>query len=144
VNIVCIDLTKYNYEQLTKVSEVIGILDGELLRDKKDGVKKVFLDDDVRSTIGIIVKDPENYKMTYKGLVLCEGYSHFTKKEKEKLLKMDGSKFDLKRKKKYFSVIEDNIPEVLELDPILDKISNFGIDSLTKNEKYFLDNISKS
>lgn len=140
MNITCIDLTKYNYEQLTKVSESIGLLDGELQRNKKDGVKKIFLDCESKTTIGIIVKDPENYK-SYKGLVLCEEYSHLTKKEKDKLLKMENSKLDLK---KSVSVVESSLPEVLELDDILDKIGKFGIDSLTKNEKLFLDNLSKS
>ena len=145
MTIVCIDLTKYNYEQLTKVSEVIGIVDGSLQKEKKDGVKKVFLDPSARTTIGMIVTDPENYLMNYKGLVLCEEYSHLTKKEKDKLIKMQGSKLDLKRKKNSVHIIE-SLPseEVLELDAILDKIGKYGIDSLTKNEKDFLDNISNS
>jgi hypothetical protein len=145
MNIVCIDLTKYNYEQLTKVSEIIGIVDGSLQQDKKNGVKKVFLDPTARTTIGLIVSDPENYLRTYKGLVLCEEYSHLTKKEKDKLLKMEGSKLDFKRKKNSVHVVEGiSVPEVLELDAILDKIGKLGIDSLTQKEKEFLDNISKS
>lgn len=68
-----------------------------------------------------------------------------TKKEKDKLIKMQGSKLDLKRKKNSVHIIE-SLPseEVLELDDILDKIGKYGIDSLTKNEKDFLDNISNS
>jgi hypothetical protein len=34
-------------------------------------------------------------------------------------------------------------PVQLELDSVLEKITKYGIDSLNKNEKEFLDNLSK-
>jgi len=34
-------------------------------------------------------------------------------------------------------------PVQLELDSVLEKITKYGIDSLSKNEKEFLDNLSK-
>jgi hypothetical protein len=43
------------------------------------------------------------------------------------------------RKHRVEKVIE--IPIVLELDAILDKIGKYGIDSISKEEKDFLDNI---
>jgi hypothetical protein len=37
--------------------------------------------------------------------------------------------------------VKIEVEEVLELDPILEKISKFGVNSLTKREKDFLDNL---
>ena len=37
--------------------------------------------------------------------------------------------------------VKTEVEEVLELDPILEKISKFGVNSLTKREKDFLDNL---
>ena len=34
-NIICVDLTKYNQSQLSKISDIIGIVDGSLQSSKK-------------------------------------------------------------------------------------------------------------
>jgi hypothetical protein len=53
----------------------------------------------------------------------------------------DISQSDLKVDK--VSEVEVVLEENLELDSILDKITDFGMSSLTENEKKFLDNLSK-
>jgi hypothetical protein len=40
-----------------------------------------------------------------------------------------------------FELTDEPIP--FELDSVLEKITKYGIDSLSKKEKYYLDNLSK-
>jgi hypothetical protein len=40
----------------------------------------------------------------------------------------------------YDNSIENNSPTNMDLDTILEKLGEFGIESLTRNEKKFLDN----
>jgi len=39
--------------------------------------------------------------------------------------------------------LRESLPVVLEMDTILEKIGKYGIDSITKEEKIFLDNLNK-
>ena len=139
-SIICIDLRKYNNEQLTKVSEHIGIKDGDLQENKKMGIIKVFLDDERKTHMAVVFKNPTGRH--YKGLVVDHDYSlqvTLSKRDYDYLLKMPATDFDLKKK-------DWNLPTVIEVfnvDAILDKINKFGLSSLTKSEKDFLDEESK-
>ena len=139
-SIICIDLRKYNNEQLTKVSEHIGIKDGDLQENKKMGIIKVFLDDERKTHMAVVFKNPTGRH--YKGLVVDHDYSlqvTLSKRDYDYLLKMPSTDFDLKKK-------DWNLPTVIEVfnvDAILDKINKFGLSSLTKSEKDFLDEESK-
>ena len=144
-NIICVDLTKYNQSQLSKISDIIGIVDGSLQSSEKEGVKKVFFDKEKNLFIGEIIKETSNYLYSYKGLILTTEYSYLSKKEKENLIKMSGTNFDSKNSvvKVQNTKSESTISVKLEVDAILEKIFNFGINSLTKSEKEFLDKESQ-
>ncbi len=159
--IFCVDLTKYNQDQLTKISDIIGINSGSLVEAKVNGTKRVYFDHENRLFIGELVKDATKYIRSYKNLVLTENFAHLSKREKDQLINMDPYKFNTKNVDKndlFNSVDETEIIEikgdvtkneivnvvrvsnvVLEIDAILDKIADFGIKSLTKEEKDFLD-----
>lgn len=154
--IFCVDLTKYNHDQLSRVCQIIGIGDGSLQEAKRNGTKKVYFDHENRLFIGEVVSDGDKYATPhYKNLILTKEFSHLSKKEKDKLLKMDGYQFNTKKngKNPFFDEVElvtesteilKELPKVvLEIDAILDKISKFGMKSLTLEEKEFLDNESK-
>jgi uncharacterized Fe-S center protein len=88
-------------------------------------------------------------------LFIYKRYSGLSKKEKDRLLKIEPTDFSNKGLKKFLNkdLVEvsvnkveksvKNTVSVLELDAILDKIGKFGINSLLKEEKDFLDNLSK-
>jgi hypothetical protein len=158
-NIICVDLRKFNYDQLTKVSEFIGILDGSLQSAKKEGFIKSFFDSEKKSFIGVIHKDINRCSRTYKGLFLTEEYTSLSKKEKDILIKMDGTKIELKKsttqkqvdykpEKEVSDKVSDellisDLEEILDVDLILEKIHSCGINSLTRKEKEYLDEESK-
>lgn len=154
--IFCVDLTKYNYEQLSKISDIIGIVDGALQQSKREGVRKSYFDHFNRLFVGEVVSDPTGYSRHYKNLILTPEFGHLTKKEKDNLIKMEPYKFNTKKngKNPFFEqqneeeAIVQEVQEVKEtgkftIDSILDKISQYGIESLTKSEKKFLDEESK-
>ena len=144
--IICIDLRKYNDQQLTKVSEAVGINDGDLQSNKKIGIIKVFLDDEMKMHMASIYKNPTGRH--YKGLVVETDYSNLvtlSKRDFDYLLKMQATEFDFKKKKDVVQVVQvvEDSNVVLDVDTILDKITKYGISSLTESEKNFLDDESK-
>lgn len=163
--IICIEVKKYNDSQLFVISEQLNIIDGYLKRLKDEGSVRVYWDVTKTYIIGSLKrKDLHNdyNKTLYKGLLLNSNYFSMTKKEKDKLLNIQPMEFNTKKNATKPIVIFSNsvensqnntdvietvevveTVEVLELDSILDKIYKFGINSLTKNEKEFLDNESK-
>lgn len=156
----CIDLTKYNQDQLSKISGIVGLNDGALQEAKATGVRRVYFHHEKRLLIGELVANTEGYLRHYKNLIICEEFAQMTKKEKDKLIKLEPYKFNTKKngKNEFFEekneddefediqLLDLNESEdilTLTVDSILDKISKSGIDSLTKAEKEFLDNESK-
>jgi hypothetical protein len=119
-NINCVDLRSYNFEELRELSDLLGIYNKEgLIANKKNGVTKMWLDiENDMVTIAYTVKGDANVYMS------DEFISHI-----EKITPVN-----LKELK------EEELEEELELDAILDKISNYGIHTLSKSEKVFLDN----
>jgi hypothetical protein len=82
---------------------------------------------------------------------LNSNYNHLSQKEKDRLLKIQPTDFKTKKNTKVFAEVKkesnkkvSNVKEVLETDAILDKILKSGMNSLTQNEKNFLDDLSKS
>lgn len=114
-NIKCVDLTSYNYEKLKEVSEFLGIENYEaMIENKKSGVTKMWIDiSNNMTTIAYSVKGDKNVYMSDEFL------SEITKIKPILLVK--------------------KVKE-LNLDSILDKINEYGIASLSTNEKLFLDN----
>ncbi len=146
--VICIDLRKFNNEQLTKVSNIVGLVDGCLQENKKNGFIKIFLDDENKNFIGSLLKNPNPLHRNYKGLEISSDYSYLSKKDSEFLLNMPATSFDLKKSKVPELIVEKNskspiLKEILEVDVILEKIFKYGLSSLSKNEKEYLDKESK-
>ena len=150
--IICIELRKYNDSQLSVISEQLNLIDGYLKRLKDEGSVKVYWDVTKTYVVGSLKrKDLHNSYDThlYKGLLLNENYFSMTKKDKDKLLNIQPTEFNTKKSAtKHMVVLEKSkvtksVVEVLEVDAILDKIFKYGISSLTKNEKDFLDKESQ-
>jgi len=122
-NIICIDLTQYTLTELKDVSEVYNIpffyledLKGEPGEEVYFG--KMWFDTLNQEIVGyssILDKDK---------LILSESYTDIIS---------DIKPSDLKKRR----------VDVLTIDNILDKIAKYGIDSLVKEEKDFLDNSEK-
>ena len=149
-NIICIEIKKYNDQQLDVICEQLNLQPGILKEFKESGSTRLYWEKDKPYVIGGLKREDLREKFSkplYKGLYLNVNYSHLTQKEKDKLLKIQPTDFKTKKSVKSKSetkLTQKNSTEVFEVDSILDKISALGITSLTKNEKKFLDDLSKS
>lgn len=153
-NIICIEIKKYNNQQLDVICEQLNLQPG-ILKDFKDsGSTRLYWEKDKPYVIGSVKKEDlreKFHKPLYKGLYLNTNYSHLSQKDKDKLLKIQPTDFKTKKNTKVFAEVKkesnkkvSNVNEVLETDAILDKILKLGMNSLTMNEKKFLDDLSKS
>ena len=122
-NIICIDLTKFNNEQLIKIAEQYNIDYDSLLINKKNGFAKIWLVKDTNIIIAYTSKGDDSLRYM----------STFTE-----LLKLTEN-VSLKSVEKIKDVKEPEI--ILNVDVILEKISKYGIESITDKEKRFLDNL---
>jgi hypothetical protein len=124
-NIIYLDLTKFNNEKLKSVCESLKMTDpqvGMILDNKKVGIVKLYLNKDLLHldafSLPIIA-------YTTKLDKTIRYHDSFT----EMLSKIDP--IEAKKKVKL---------ELTSVDSILDKISRFGIESITESEKNILDN----
>ena len=153
-NIICIEIKKYNNQQLDVICEQLNFPLGSLIEFKDSGYTRLYWEKDKPYVIGSVKKEDlreKFHKPLYKGLYLNTNYSHLSQKDKDKLLKIQPTDFKTKKNTKVFveSIKDSNkkvfsVKEVLETDAILDKIFKSGMNSLTMNEKKFLDDLSKS
>ncbi len=116
-NIICIDLTKFNNEKLIEVSKKLNVKYDILLSNKENGFAKLFVDIVGGVIVAFTTKKDKN-KVVY------------TKAYTEILLGITS-----------LEIVKE--PVQLEMDSVLEKISKYGIESLSKLEKDFLDNLSK-
>lgn len=122
-NIICIDLTQYTLQELKEVSKVFNI--------------PFFYLEDLKGNPGEEVYFAKMWFDTLNQEIV--GYSSIL--DKDKLILSES----------YTDIINDIKPselkkrrvDVLTVDNILDKIAKYGIDSLVKEEKDFLDNVEK-
>ena len=147
--IVCIDLRSYNDESLAMIEEFFGIANSGFIDNKKIGINKIYFIPNGGEAIGYEVKKGFENKINgdwYKGISTTIPLS---RRELKKLSEIKPLDFYKLRKELNKAAIKDietielvSETEVeLELDTILEKISKYGITSLTKIEKDFLDNI---
>lgn len=122
-NIICIDLTKYTLTELKDVSEVYNI-PFFYLKDMKGNpgedvyFAKVWFDTLNQELVGYSsIEDKDKF-------ILSQSYTN---------VMVDIKPVDLKKRR----------VDVLTVDNILDKIAKYGIESLVKEEKDFLDNTGK-
>jgi hypothetical protein len=111
-NIICLDVTKFNNEKLADVANTLNLNYDVLLENKRNGFAKFFILN--RKVIAYTTKKDKN-KVEY------------TKHYSDLLLSLTP-----------FSIEKE--PKEMDVDTILDKISRYGIESLSINEKTFLDN----
>jgi hypothetical protein len=122
-NIICIDLTQYTLTELKDVSEVYNI-PFFYLKDMKGNpgeevyFAKVWFDTLNQELVGYSsIEDKDKF-------ILSQSYTN---------VMVDIKPVDLKKRR----------VDVLTVDNILDKIAKYGIESLVKEEKDFLDNTGK-
>lgn len=113
-NVICIDLTIFNNEQIVEIATLYNLNADVLLKNKKDGFAKLFMSSDVdRNVIAFTTKEDRNTIQ----------YTNFYT---EKLSSI-----------KPLALVKE--PKQMNVDSILDKISKYGIESISKEEKVFLD-----
>ena len=146
--IICINLRSYNDESLALIEEFFGIGNSVFVKNKKIGINKIYFIPNGEAIAYEVKKGYEN-KIDgdwYKGISTTIPLS---RRELKKLVEIEPLDFYKLRKElnKVAKSVENSelVPETeveLELDTILEKISKYGITSLTKIEKDFLDNIN--
>jgi hypothetical protein len=116
MNLILIDLKQYNHPKLKELAEHFDFNAESLVLFKDNGVAKIWVDLDTKDVVTFTIKKDNTIRLGDQFM--------------EKLLSLKA--FELPKK-----------PKSLSLDSILEKISNLGINSLTTDEKNYLDNLNK-
>ncbi len=111
-NIISIDLTKFNKEKLVDVANLYKLDPDALVNNKANGFHTLYVDTTSGKVIAFTTK--KNKEIVYTSV--------FT----EALKSIE-------------PVVMIKEPKEMTVDTILDKISKYGVASLTVNEKKFLD-----
>ena len=122
-NIICIDLTQYTLTELKDVSKVFNV--------------PFFYLEDLKGKPGEDVYFAKMWFDTLNQEIV--GYSSILEKDK---LVLSDSYTDIINNIKPVDLKKRRV-DILTVDNILDKIAKYGIDSLVKEEKDFLDNSEK-
>jgi hypothetical protein len=149
--VICISLKSHNDQQLKAISEVYRI-DFDAMVEIKEVASKIWIESNGDYAIAYVDKNNGEF-------VVCSRFCPITKREKDSLLKIQPIKTPkMPKSTKVVETKVENIVEVsnvfiedlisdfdvvLDTDTILDKISNKGIESLSKSELDFLDNLNK-
>jgi hypothetical protein len=166
--IICINLKSVNTQQLFAICETYFIGFEVLFKSKSMGIDMKWITED-RQTIAYVVngyfymnddfsiskEDQEKIKTikplktpkmpktelavnNYKAY-LAEGYDIRTPSMDSKLLFFEARREEARQGK--YKEVKKELPVVLETDAILDKIGKYGIDSISEEERNYLDNI---
>ena len=123
MNIICLDLLK-PAKQIVKLAQAYGIHHDFLLSNRRKGFAKVYLNvDDGFAVIAV------SHKRTPNKIDITQ----FFIDDLQKLPCLELKQDEIKPQP-----VQSNLKD-LSIDTILDKISEYGIDSLTVVEKQFLD-----
>jgi hypothetical protein len=120
-DIICVDLTILNKKELKKFSAVYSVSYEALLDLKKKTYAKIWLTKDGTCVAFTVIKENSFDIEDYDTVRM---FNHFLR--------------ELDAMKSYQVPVE---PVILDTDVILDKIFKYGKDSLTLEEKNFLDNL---
>lgn len=134
-NIKCIDLTAYNYEKLVEIGTALKIANPSLLAEnKRIGIGKIWFDTkNDNAVIAYTVKGDNEILIAdnfIADITKIKPVDVIVKEKEQSVVSLVESVINSPRKLKV----------VLDVDAILDKIGQYGIDSITKEEKDFLDN----
>jgi hypothetical protein len=133
-NIKCIDLTAYNYEKLVEIGTALKIANPSLLAEnKKIGIGKIWFDTKNNNAVIAYTIKGDNEILIADNFIAditkIKPVDVIVKQKEENVLNVVESVINSPRKLKV----------VLDVDTILDKIGQYGINSITKEEKDFLD-----
>ena len=130
-NIKCIDLTVYTYDKLNEIGKGLKLAKPSLLgENKKIGIGKIWFDiDNSNAVIAYTVKGSEE-------ILIADNFFDSLKDIKPVTFVVQDKPKPVVENK----VEVEDIKIELDIDTILDKIGQYGIDSITKEEKKFLDN----
>lgn len=118
-NLISIDLTKYNKEKLIEIANKYRLDPVSLVENKDKDFHTLYIDTNLFQIIAFT-----------------------TKKNKNKLVYTDLYTDTLKSIKPLSLFKETKVPRVMNVDTILDKIGKYGIESMSEDEKKFLDSKS--
>ena len=113
-NIICIDLTQFNKEKLVEVADKYGLNIENLTENKEMGTSKIYFCTDLKRIIAFSNKGDK------KVIFLSDGFEEILRSIEPVVM----------TKRSTGPLIVDNI---------LDKIGKYGIESLSTDEKNFLD-----
>jgi hypothetical protein len=117
-NIICIEISKYNQDELSKMNKDLNLKRLDLNNFKRLEAVKIWISLDTEELVSFtFIEGGED--------VLYFGDDY-------KKMFLDIKPFELPKKLKFLSI-----------DSILEKITKYGMESLTKDEKEFLDKESK-
>lgn len=158
--VICISLKSHNEQQLFSIAEKYALSFEVLVQMKADGFTKIWVESSGNFVIACIHKDYTDWFIVKDNFdPMSEQDSDFLKKIKQvkvpKMPKTEVAKNNYKAflNEGYNIKIESmerprrrkkKLIEVLDLDDILDKINQSGMESLTPNENEFLNNYSKN
>ena len=114
-NTICIDLTQFNNEELTELSKIHNLDAHAVIENKNKGIGKIWMDLDFNTMSAYSLKD------TKDDIIMTDFY-------KEALSKVSPVQLPIKP----MSV------QVLDIDAILEKITQSGMDSLSDEELEYL------
>ncbi len=120
MNLILIDLKQYNHPKLREIALQFDWNQEVLVMFKDNNIAKIWVDVDTKDVVAYTTKKDNNIKLGDDFM--------------EKLSSMDS--YQLPKKAKVTNL-------TLDLDSILEKISRTGLDSLTNDERSFLDNLNK-
>lgn len=126
-NIICIDLTTFNNEKLVEVAKIYNLKADVLIKNKKDGFAKLFIGTDFGNNVIAYTTKKDKNTILYTDLYT------------ESLMKIESVKIESVKVEKEIEKEIEKEPIEMTVDTILDKISKYGINSLSITEKKFLD-----
>lgn len=146
-SIICINL-KIPQDQLDIISDYYGIESSYFASMKAGGTKKIWIQ--LGQTETVCYLDSDNLE----DVVFNKSYLPMTSRQRKSILLIEPVKIPQLRKaaKEAKAIADGEVPVVVkkqktqekfDVDEILDKISNHGINSLTPQEKKFLDSLGK-
>jgi hypothetical protein len=147
--IICIDLAKLSDKKLRIINDYIGLIPDYLIKTKKSGVKKIWLQPGNSRVFKMELsnKAAENNLSYNKNII---GNMSINESKKLNRIKPNDFSFLFQTENSKSKNVDTDIDTLLEriiepnlhVDKILDKISISGIGSLTKGELEFLNKYS--
>jgi hypothetical protein len=136
-NIKCIDLTVYNYEKLEEIGVALKIANPSLLaQNKRIGIGKIWFDTKNNNAVIAYTIKGSNEVLIADNFIAditeIKPVDVIVKEKEQNVANLVESVINSPRKVK--------LEVIFDVDTILDKIGQYGINSITKEEKDFLDN----